>query len=553
MRKHSLARVALSLGAVAALALPHAAFALTKLEGYYSMQLDIRKQDRSYQWDYDANSGDGSDWNYAELRILTTPRPGVEAFLKTYAQWNPGSNSDRRPSFFLQESHAKYRVERGPRAYEALLFSRERRYWVDNHLIGVVYDDRASNDGNADGVRLETWGPGGFNAVYAFSDFAGQSTPGNGAQADRPKNTDDAHIVRVKRNFLPKNKLRVGLTNALVVRAPQSIIFPLTDSTGTARDTSTYVNVLAGDTRISLGGTDVSIEYAQTFKPGWQYTSLVERRWCTDTPSGLSLGRLNDGLWRALPSNSVFRAEVRSLRVGTPRTGYFYIAPSYRVLGRQWDNPLGDGTRDEAGYYLNSWYALPQRAITLTGNYGNYDKRYDESAHWSDAYAEMYTEYLNGFTSKLFYRSRRGSTGPGRGSDCTTVNAGGTRYNQDIREYFGEVTAQSTLAWARLQFKARRVVEGYRLTHQQLASFESNVNLTPALKLYSRLTFGNDATRTRTSTFVQGQYRPRDNMELFVSYGPWWIGDSTNPVDDGDLAGSGENRDIFKVELHGWF
>lgn len=543
------------LAACAALSmlLPHAAFALTKLEGYYSMQLDIRKQDRSYQWDYDANSGDGSDWNYFELRLLSTPKPGAEAFVKTYAQWNPFLSSDRRPSFLLQEGHVKYRIEKGPRAYEAYMFSRERRYWVDNHLIGVVYDDRASNDGNADGVRMETWGPHGFNLSYAFSDFAGQSTPGSGAQPDRPKNTDDAHIVRVRRNFLPGNRLRVGMTNAMVVRAPQSILFPLTDSTGATRDTSTYVNVIAGDTRFTVGGADISVEYAQTFKPGWQYTNLVERRWCTDRPSGFALGKLNDGLWRALPSSGVFRAEVRSLRVGTPKLGYFYVAPSYRVLGRQWDNPLGDGTRDEAGYYVNTWYALPQRAITLTGNYGNYDKRFDESAHWSDLYAEMYTEYLDGFTSKLFYRSRRGATGPGLGSECNAPASGGTRYNQDIREYFGEVTAQSTLAWARLQFKSRRVVEGYRLTRQQLASFESNVNVTQSLKLYSRLTFGNDATRTRTSTFEQLQYRPASNMELFVSYGPWWIGDSTNPVDDGDLAGSAVNRDIFKVELHGWF
>ena len=165
----------------------------------------------------------------------------------------------------------------------------------------------------------------------------------------------------------------------------------------------------------------------------------------------------------------------------------------------------------------------------------------------------MYTEYLNGFTSKVFYRTRRGETGPGAGSNCIAPASGGTRFHQDTREYFGEVTAQSTLAWARLQFKSRRLVEGYRLTHQQLASFESNVNITPTLKLYSRLTFGNDATRTRTSTYGQLQYRPRDSMELFLSYGPWWIGDSPNPVDDGDLAGSAVNRDIFKVELHGWF
>ncbi len=527
------------------------AHAATKLEGYFQTQLDIRKEDRQYPWSFHSTSGDGSDWNYLELRLLAAPQPNVEAFIKTYAQWNPFLSSDRRPSFLLQEAHLKYRLEKGPRAYEAVAFTREQRFWVDNHLIGVV-SGNASNDGNASGLRLETWGPKGFNAVYVASDFSGQSTPATGAAPNAPVDTDDAHILRVRRNFFAGDRVRLGLTEARSVRSPQ--IFQIPSGGGVVqRDTASWVNVLAVDTRVTIATTDIAIEYAHASKRDFQYVTLVDGVPCSDSPSGLDLSRLGDGLWRALPSNGVLRAEVRSLRVGTPRIGYLSIAPSYRVLGRHWDNPLGDGTRDEVGWFLNSWYLLPQRAITVTANYGDYRKRFDQDAHWKDYYVEMYTEYLGGFTSKFAYRERDGLTRPGRGSECAAPPASMLSFRQNTQEAFAEVTAQSTLAWARLQFKARRVEEGVRLTHQQLYALESSVNLSNTVKLYSRLSFGNDATRTRTGTFTELQFRPYGNMELFASYGPWWIGDSPNPVDDADLAGSAENRDIIKLTLRGWF
>jgi hypothetical protein len=554
-------RIACILFIVGAL-VPEATRAVTRLEGYYQTQLDIRKQDRSYQWDFDANSGDGSDWNYLELRLLAQPRPNTEAFLKTYAQWNPFLSNDRRPTFLFQEGHIKYRLERGARAYEAIAFSRERRFWVDNHLIGLVYEDAASGGGNAAGLRLETWGPRGFNAVYVLDDFSNQSTPDRGALPNAPVPTDDAHILRARRNFLSADRLRLGVTEVHVVRVPQPYAFltSVTDTAGVARlvtvqrDTSSYVNVLGVDTRFTIGTTDIAIEYAQTAKPEFAYARAVTSdSLYRDPPAGLDLSRLDEGLWRALPSTAVLRAEIRSLRVGTPRLGYLSIAPSYRILGRQWDDPIGEGTRDEVGYFINSWYLIPQRAITVTGNYGHYRKRFDENACWTDRYGEMYTEYVNGFTSKFAYRDRDGFTGPLGLEGCHDLEASVLSYHQDTREFFAEVTAQSSLAWARLQFKARRVVEGFRLMHQQLYALESSVNLSPSVKVYTRLTFGNDATRTRTGTFTELQFRPYSNMEMFLSYGPWWIGDTPNPVDDGDLAGSAVNRDIVKATLRGWF
>ena len=79
------------------------------------------------------------------------------------------------------------------------------------------------------------------------------------------------------------------------------------------------------------------------------------------------------------------------------------------------------------------------------------------------------------------------------------------------------------------------------------------VNLTERTKVYNRFSLANDPSILRKAIFTQLQYRPTDNMELFVQYGPDDIGGGANPVDDGNLAGSGDQSDVFKVILKGSF
>jgi hypothetical protein len=42
-------------------------------------------------------------------------------------------------------------------------------------------------------------------------------------------------------------------------------------------------------------------------------------------------------------------------------------------------------------------------------------------------------------------------------------------------------------------------------------------------------------------------------MEMFLSYGPDYIGGGSNPVDEGNLAGSGDQFDELKFILKGTF
>ena len=79
------------------------------------------------------------------------------------------------------------------------------------------------------------------------------------------------------------------------------------------------------------------------------------------------------------------------------------------------------------------------------------------------------------------------------------------------------------------------------------------VNITDKLKVYSRYAFGSDPARLRKGLFTELQYRPQQNMELFLSYGPFWIGDDAIPVNDGDLAGGADNKDMVRLILKGNF
>jgi hypothetical protein len=245
-------------------------------------------------------------------------------------------------------------------------------------------------------------------------------------------------------------------------------------------------------------------------------------------------------LYRWLPRDGVLRGEIRAITVGTPTLGYYNIVPTFWYYGPNFVNPLGDGNRDEQGVWINTWYLLPQRAVTLTMNFTSWEHFIYEQRHFTEFYAELYTEYVNGFTSKFHYSDRRSRNR--MDPENVTVD--------ENRDLFAEVQVESRLAWMRVQLKLKDFDSPRR---KDLASLESTLNLTDKLKLYGRYTFGNDPARLRKGLFAQLQYRPRGNMEVFLEYGPSWIGDSPNPVDDGDLAGSEDNRDLLKFIIKGTF
>ncbi len=502
--------------------------AFTRLEGEYYLQVDMRKQDRRYEWDFDSNSND--TYNNMQFRLFSQPVPGLEAFTKFEAEWNTGSNSNRRPLFQYREAHIRYNRDRDGRGVEAYLFSRQDRFWVDNHLIQVVQGGPSNDGGNAQGARLNLWTrnpvlgvSGNTYLSFVASDFSSQSNSSTGALPDRPSATDDAYVGRLRREFLD-GKLRTGLTwnRKNTVRRP-------------GVDQASVTEVWAGDLRYTFHDIDFSLEYAE----GQQRTEGGDYASDAMDLSKFSLRHPEDGL----PDDAVVKAEIRSLRVGDYRAGYLNIAPSCWYLGPGYRNQLGDGNSDENGYYLNTWYLVPGRAITLTNNYLSYTKRVNQNRHVTEFYSEAYVEFVNGFTSKLFYRKR--TTRDWQSDGRTTVKK--VTDNDDV---FAEMQVENKLAWLRLQFRIRDMDTVFQ---KELSSFETSVNLSRTLKMYNRFTFGNDPARLRKGLFSELQYRPRPNLELFLAYGPFWIGGGSNPVYEGNLEGSADNKDLVRLTLKGTF
>ena len=390
IRLRELRRIA-GLALLAALA-PGAApaLAVTQLNGEYNLQLDIRKQDRGFEWDFDSNNND--TFSNAQFRLLSTPRPGVEAFVKAEADWNSNDNNGDRPMFLFREAHLRYRWELkgGQRGFDSYLFTRQSRFWVDNYLIQVVRDGEANDGGNAQGVRVESWGfLGGVNATAIVSDYSGQYNAQDfcrDCSADslqkleaerRRRATDDGLALRLRRQFAG-NRLRTGFT---MNRRTENQL-------GDEQNETRYSQVFAGDVRYTLANADISLEYAQSHTngpgPGVRFQDGLDQR----------------VLGFTLPNSAALQLEIRSIRLGTGKTGFLNVAPRAWFWGPTFDNRMGESNRDEKGYVINTWYLVPQRSITLTNNWLEYRKKATLRRKVNEFYSEAYIEFVNGFTGK---------------------------------------------------------------------------------------------------------------------------------------------------------
>ncbi len=498
---------------VALLLAPAEAPGVTKIEGEYQLQLDIRKQDRFFPWDFQSNNND--TWAASQFRIFSAPRNGIETFIRFEGDWNSGDNNNERPLYQYRESHLRFRKEIGGSELDTYFFHRQDRFWVENHLIQVVQSHQAKDGGNAQGFRFDLRRFKGADFTYILSDFSSQSKVGG---EEAPTGTDDAHILRLRRSFLD-GALRAGTTYNRKVEAREGA--------------SGYNEVWAMDLRYTFRNVDFYLEYAGSKRRGEG----------EDIPDedGFHFGDWEiDRFAAGLPRDAALKAELRSISVGTPKLGYYNIAPSYFYFGPDFADFLGESTNDLVGWKVNTWYLLPKRAITVTLDYEEWEKYVFEQKTFTKWRAEMYTEFVNGFTSKIWYDRNR------------TVDTSNPLFEEETKNYnfFAEIQVESRLAWMRVQGKLKDLETTRK---KEIVSLETAVNITDRLKVYSRYAFGNDPARLRKGLFTEIQYRPQQNMELFLSYGPFWIGDAQNPVDDGDHAGGADNKDMIRLILKGNF
>lgn len=498
-------------------------FAATKIEGEYQLMMDMRKWDRPFLWDFDSNSYD--NYNNIQFRLFSQPLAGVEAFMKFEAAFNPSDNNSPSPEFKWREGHVRFRREAGPRGVDVYAFSRQDRFYVDWHLVPWVY-----GRGDAQGVRVDTWGWNKTSATLIASDRSGEFNPANfpdvphqprDSIADqRARRTADAWLFRLRRSFLKEDALRTGLTwNRFEGWTGQDSI----------SSPAPWNSVVGVDLRWRVKGLDVSVEYGQSF-------DAVSR---PDSIRAPEVTFFREPLGFRLDDAAIVQSEIRSFKFGTARTGYLNTTPGWWSRGPKWQNSLGGPGSDETGFFLNSYYLFPERAMTYTNNLLWYGPRTYSQTKTRELYNELYVEFINGFTGKTAYKRRDVYR------NSSTASTRETRL-----DWFNELQVESRLAWLRVQTKLRDIGTPAK---KELFVVENSINLSPKTKVYNRFAFGNDPSVLRKAVFTQLQYRPTGNMEMFLQYGPDYIGGGSMPVDEGNLNGSGDQRDLIKFILKGNF
>ena len=536
-------RLAASLLGIALCVAPLAAHAATTLNGEYQLMMELRKSFRAYPWDFDSN--DDATGTPARFWIVSTPAPGTEIFFKVVADWRHNDNQTDRPEFQYDQGHIKLRKD-GKRGFEAMLFSREDRFWTNSYLIPFV-----NGRGDAQGIRLDTWGMAGAEMTLIAADQSNQLDPqdainrsyggllfpqGNAPYpigpiapvdsllAQRKLRTDDMYVARLRRGFLKGAPLKVGLT------LNRSESWTGRDSTSTA---GRWNSVFGVDTRYHftkgpkfMRDADLAIEYGQTTPATANVNNPQLTFFKQPTPIRLS-------------DRSVAQAEFKSIKLGTPRVGYLNVTPGWWMRGPLYQNNMGGPGSDETGFIIQSYYLLPERAVTYSNQLLWYGKKIESRNKTREVYNELYVEFLNGFNGKTAYRRRE-----------VFEQRGPYQVRTPHNSWTNELQVESKLAWLRFQSKLQDIG---RPEAKQLFVIEERLNLTERTKIYNRFALGNDPTILRKAIFTQLQYRPTSNMELFVQYGPDDIGGGSNPVEDGNLAGSGDQSDVFKFILKGNF
>ena len=294
------------------------------IHGFYEGQFGRAYESDAFEWNiWDPNF-------YLATRINGSPNPNSNYYIKFYPYKDYSETN--RPLSVLSESNISFRDERNGRGFNITLFTREsQHYWLDGSMLNLINTGIVNNDGNGQGIRFDLWDNGNRSMSYVFSDFS----QGGG---------DDVHLVRFRQSYL-NDKLNSGI-----------FLLRKNYSTGNLYD---YNQVIATDFNVFLGKYYFTTELA-----------------VSDVPSETMISELNDHYEfdEILKSDIAIKSEIRGIRFGTPKLGYMFFTPGLYSFGNTYRNYMGDNQSNRYGYWLNSYYLVPERAMTMVVNYSYYQK-----------------------------------------------------------------------------------------------------------------------------------------------------------------------------------
>ena len=468
------------------------------MEGFYESQFGKSYESDFFEWNmWDPNY-------YLETRIYGSPIKGSDFYIKFYAD----KDYDRSESALavLSEGHIGFRNESDVGGFSSILFAREsKHYWSDGSMLGIVNTGSVNNDGNGQGARFDLWHRYNGSMTYLFSDFS----QGEG---------DDIHLIRYRQSLF-KNKINTGL---FLQRKYYSSGYE-----------SDYNQIIANDLKISMGRYYFTSELAVSSVPS---DSII-----TD----LSIQYQDSDF---LKSNIALKSELRGLRIGNVKSGFWFVNPGLFSYGDTYRNYMGDNRSNSYGYWLNSYYLVPQRAVTIVLNYSQYAKMvpdtitvFSDSLYLEETFdlttnfhSEMYIEFINGFKGKIAFNKK------------DEVWQGLLYKHYD---FFTELSVENKLAKLLAQFKIKDFGETWE---KQIAGIELSVNLADKWRVFTRGMIINDRAGARYSIFTELQYRTGGNTEFYLQYGPSYWGQNGLVNDDGFVS-SGIMKKEVRLIIKGWF
>ncbi len=466
------------------------------IEGFYESQIGRTQESDSFDWNiWDPNF-------YLETRMYGNPNNNTSYYIKFYPYKD--YNDSFRSLAVLSESNISFRDDKNNFGFNSILFFREsQHYWLDGSMLNLINTGVVNNDSNGQGARLDLWHKLNGSMTYVFSDFS---------QGD----SDDIHLIRYRQSFL-NNKVNAGF-----------YMLRKNYSSGISNE---YNQVLASDLKLFIGRYFFNTEIA-----------------VSEVPSDATIEVLNNSYDKneILKSNVAFQTEFRGLRLGAPNFGYWFINPGIFSFGNTYRNYLGDNQSNKYGYWVNTYYLVPERAITLVMNYSFYEKIIPDTISLDyisekmitnpirNLYTEIYIEFVNGFKGKISFNKK------------DEYWQGQYYKHYDI---LSELSVENYLAKLLAQYKIKDLGE---IWEKQITGVELSVNLTDQWKFFTRGMIANDRVGSRYSFFTEFQYRTSGNTELYLQYGPNYLGQYGLANDD-SFASSGSMVKELKIILKGWF
>ena len=465
-------------------------FCSINMEGFYESQFGKTYESDSFEWNmWDPNF-------YFETRLHVSPVQNSNFYIKFYP--DKDYEQSNRSLAVLSEAHIGFRQDNDGHGFSTKLFSREsNHYWMDGSILGIVNTGSVNNDGNGQGVRFDAWHSFNGSMTYVFSDFS----QGGG---------DDIHLFRYRQSLF-KNKINTGLFF-------QRKHYP----TGEKND---YNQVVAYNLNIQTSRYYLTTEFA---------TSSV--------PSDSTISSLNDSydIDNFFKSNIAIKTELRGFRLGNGKLGHWFFTPGIFSYGNTYRNYMGDNEYNRYGYWMNSYYLIPERAITFKLNYSESQKIVADSVVvFSDSlyskeifdpvtslYAEVYVEFVNGFKGKVAFTKK-------------DEEWQGNAYKH--YDFLSEVSVENSLAKLLAQFKIKDLGETWE---KHIAGVELSINLSDKWRFFTRGMIANDRVGSRHSLFTEIQYRTDGNTEFYLQYGL---------ANDDSFASSGIMKKEIRLIMKGWF